>query len=252
MQADAPGRQTAQDAGSGAEAAAQVAAPDPSEVRIWGTKGIHFWALLGAVLVKARPESILELGGGRSTTFLADYAFRARVPCVSIEQSEAWYRKIAADLRFMNVRGQHVHHVPVTRAGDGERWYDLAAVERLVGGRAFDLVFVDGPQGGARRSARGQALVPRAARDARLVVVDDVHRPYNLAFFEDLARRFPPNGRFFLSYGYGSNLLAMATAEWRGVVRSSLRFLDLPVLHGPPARDEREESDDEQEESDDE
>jgi hypothetical protein len=52
-----------------------LSVPDSSDVKIWATKGVHFWTLLGAILLKVRPDSILELGGGRSTTVLADYAF---------------------------------------------------------------------------------------------------------------------------------------------------------------------------------
>lgn len=209
--------------------------PSSSEVKIWATKGVHFWTLLGAILIRTRPDSILELGGGRSTTVLADYAFRSRVRCVSVEQSDLWFRKIVSDLGFMHVRGVHVHHVPVTRLPGEAPWYDFQAMEKLLGGRAFDFVLVDGPQGGARRNPRGQALIAKAARDARILMVDDVHRPYNLACFEDLAARFPPDGRFF--YRYGRNLIAIGAGECREAVRSCFDFLGLPYLAAPAAGD---------------
>jgi hypothetical protein len=97
--------------------------------------------------------------------------------------------------------------------------------------------------GSARRSERGQALLHRAARAARLVIVDDVHRAFNLDFFQAVAARFPADGRYF--FGYGSNLLAMAADEWSGILRSTLQFLDLPVLNEPPARDAQRDAEDE-------
>jgi hypothetical protein len=207
--------------------------PDPGETKIWATKGLAFWALLSAILVKTRPESLLELGSGRSTTFLADYAFRWRKPLVSVEQSEVWWRKAVADLRFMHVRGEHVHHVPVVKPRGEPPWYHLETMRRLLDGRRFDFVFVDGPQGGARRSPSGQAMVLEATEAARLIIVDDVHRPYNLELFEQLAERMPPEGRFF--YRYGDNVLAIAADEHRTVVEACFRFLELDYDTTAPA-----------------
>lgn len=207
--------------------------PDPSAVRIWGTKGISFWALLSAILIKARPTSLLELGSGRSTTFLADYAFRNRAQFVSIEQSEIWHRKAVADLQFMKVKGAHVHHVPISQPDGEPPWYDVDEVNRLVGKHAFDFVLVDGPVGDARRSPSGKALIARAARRARLVMVDDVHRHYNDVAFKSLAKRFPRDGIFY--YRYGGNLIAMAAAEeWREIVRSAFDFLELDYTAAAP------------------
>jgi hypothetical protein len=211
-----------------AEEQQEAPVPDPSEVKVWATKGIHFWTVFGAILVKARPESILELGGGRSTTLLADYAFRTRIRSITIEQSEVWYRKIVSDLQFMSVRGTHVHHVPVTRPDKDWPWYDFEATQRLLGERTFDLVSVDGPVGDARRNRRGQALVAKAARDARLIVVDDLHRPYNLDYFNELTARFPAHGRFFHHYGGGGNVIGIGAGEWAGLVRSCFEFLEIP------------------------
>lgn len=208
--------------------------PDPADMVIWTTQGVRFWTLLGAILVKARPNSILELGSGRSTTFLADYAFRARIRSVSIEQSEIWYRKVTNDLRFMSVSGKYVYHVPVSRDAEGQTWYDIDTMKQLLRGRAFDMVFVDGPEGKARRSVNGQAVVRRAARNARLIIVDDVHRPYNRSFFNKLAARFPEDGRFF--YRYNSNCVGIAAGEWRGLVRSCFDFLGM--AHTPTFPDE--------------
>lgn len=240
----------------GAEVDVGTAAPEMSALRseapdvpIWSTKGVPFWALLSAILVKAQPKSILELGSGRSTTFLADYAFRARIRCLSIEQSEIWHRKVSNDLRFMHVLGDYVHHVPVTRPAGRQAWYDLERMQQLIRRRAYDLVFVDGPQGGARRSRSGQALLKRASRNSRLIIVDDVHRAYNLTFFNELAARFPEDGRFF--YRYNKNCVAIAADEGRNVVRSCFDFLDLPYAqalpeeHGtrPPSLENENESD---------
>lgn len=200
-----------------------------AEVRIWATKGPHFWAFLAGLLVKIRPRSILEIGTGRSTTFLADYAFRSRIRLVAVEGSEVWYRKVTNDLRFMNINHEYVHHVPVVETIPGQPpWYDLHAVQQLIGGIRFDLVFVDGPEGASRRSPSGQECIMAAAESARLIIVDDVQHRHNLLFFNKLAARFPDDGCFF--YSYDRNILAIAASGFQQIVRSCFDFLELPYM----------------------
>lgn len=195
--------------------------------RVWATKGIAFWAVLSAILVKARPESLLELGSGRSTTFLADYAFRFRKRFVSIEQDAAWHAKVAEDLRCMNVKGSYVHHVPLDTR-ETPPWYDREKLAAATGDKAFDLVFVDGPQGAGRRNPEGRKAVRRACRAARLIIVDDVHRPYNLTMFRELAqKRFPTGGVAY--HRYANNVIGLAAAEeWKGLLTGCFDFLDQP------------------------
>ncbi len=206
------------------EPAGPPAGDRPSKV--WATKGIAFWAVLSSILVKAQPDSLLELGSGGSTTFLADYAFRYRKRFASIEQDAAWHAKVVEDLRCMNVKGAYVHHVPLD-AAETPPWYDRARLQAAAGDKPWDLVFVDGPQGAGRRNAEGRKVIRRAARAARLLIVDDVHRPYNLALFEALSRqRFGGDAVF---HRYANNAIAIAaTEEWRGIVTGCFDFLGVP------------------------
>lgn len=205
---------------------------DPENTRIWCTKGVSFWALLSAILIKTRPNSILELGGGRSTTFLADYACRFQKEGMTFEESKVWHRKITDDLKFMDLQGYAVHLAPLTT--EAEPWYDFDVVESLIGRRAFDLVFVDGPARMSHRcNWRGQSIIRTAARDARLIICDDVQEPHDLDFFYELTRRFPANGKFF--YHYGSNVIAIAGAtEWADVIRDCFEFLGMDYTHSMP------------------
>jgi hypothetical protein len=204
------------------------------KVKLWATKGVLFWSALSGILVRTRPNTILEFGGGRSTTFLADYVHSFRKEGMTIEQSPLWHKKIRNDLKFMSVSGHTVHHVPLSAPADGPGWYDFEIVDRLLGDRAFDLVFVDGPVGDTRSNPRGQAIIARAAREARLIIFDDLHRDYNVRFFDELTRRFPDQSKFF--YPYRRNTIAfVAAAEWTGIVRDTLQFLGLPYEHHIPA-----------------
>lgn len=207
---------------------------DPSEFLIWGTKGISFWGALSAILVKAQPESILEIGGGRSTTFLADYAFRFNKECMTIEESKVWQRKIANDLKCMNIRDFQVHHVPLTSEAS-DIWYDFDVITRLIGNRTFDLVFVDGPSHMPwRDNVRGQRIVKAAAAKTRLLIVDDVHDRQILSFFHELVQQIPNGARFYYAYRE-RNVLGIACApEWRELVKDSLEFMNMNFNHEMP------------------
>lgn len=212
--------------------------------QVWATKGAEFWALLAAILQKTKPESILELGGGRSTTFLADYAFRNQRVMVTFEQSEAWWLKVRSDLRYMGIPDKSVYHLPLDPRSQ-PFWYDIRQAKKLLPRAVWDLVFVDGPQRNARRNRTGQRLIAEAATKARLIIVDDVHRDYNHDQFLALAKPIANAELFYYTYKKDQNILAMAAGEWAPIIRECFTFLDIPLLNTLPEiyEDEGDETD---------
>jgi predicted O-methyltransferase YrrM len=160
----------------------------PLGVQAWGTKSFEFWTLLAATLWIVRPRSILELGGGRSTSYLGDYAQKEGAAFVSVEQSRGFARRTRTALRAGLVDPRCVHHVPV-RGG----WYDLERVRRIAP-EPCELLFVDGPVGeqeslgsASRTHDEAVAWLGSIAASARAVVVDDLQRPANLSVADRLA-----------------------------------------------------------------
>ena len=180
-------------------------------VQTWGTKSFEFWTLLAATLWIVRPRTILELGSGRSTSYLGDYAQKEGASFVSIEQNRGFTRRVRIALRAGFVDPACVQHVAVR---DG--WYDLERV-RTLAPRPCELLFVDGPVGeqeslgSARRTdeAAGRWLLELAA-ETRAVVVDDLQRPENVPLADQLvgAANAEP---FYLDYAPqpGSRNVAM-------------------------------------------
>jgi hypothetical protein len=183
-------------------------------VQTWGTKSFEFWALLTAGLWVVRPRSLVELGSGRSTSYLAEYAMKEGVPFVSAEQSRSFARRIRRGLRASFVDDRFVHHVPIGAL----RWYDVEVLDRLVP-FAAECVFVDGPVGAQERLGHAvrdcdvaRAWLKKAAPAPRFLVIDDVHRRENLEMLEWLTRA---NGlqTLFLSYRpgrEGENVVALS------------------------------------------
>ena len=147
---------------------------------VWGTKGFTFWTLLSVLLVHARPKNILELGSGRSTSILADYANAYDAGFTSLETDRAWYNKACLDILYLNIKKQYVHLIGPNKAGT---WYDVEAFRKFVNtGTPFDFIFVDAPNNargrsnGIRNSPEGLREIKDCARDCAVMIVDDIHR----------------------------------------------------------------------------
>jgi len=156
-------------------------------VQTWGTKSFEFWTLLAVTLWVVRPRSILELGSGRSTSYLGDYAQKEGARFVSVEQNRRFAFRMRAALRAGFVDPAAVRHVPV-RGG----WYDLERVTRLAP-RPCELLFVDGPVGeqeslgtATRTDESAVGWLRSVAAEARALVVDDLQRPANVGLAGEL------------------------------------------------------------------
>jgi hypothetical protein len=174
-------------------------------VQTWGTKSFEFWTFLSAALWLVKPRSIVELGSGRSTQYLADYAMKAEVPFVSAEQSRAWVRRIQRALTLGLVSGRFVHHVPI----GSHHWYDVGRLDSLV---CFpcDCLVIDGPVGAqeglgqaTRDGSAAREWLSRAAVRSRLIIVDDAHREENLQLFHLVSERAGGLEMRFLAYQPG-------------------------------------------------
>lgn len=168
----------------------------------WGTKSFECWTVLMAMLALVRPRSIVELGSGRSTSYLAEYAMKEGVRYASIEQNRFDVAKIRRGLRNSFLDHRYVHHVPLARDG----WYDGERLRRVVD-FPCEFLFVDGPVGvdeavgtGRRKVERSLTWLRAAAATSKIVMVDDVHRRSNLALFHTLIADSHERATLYQSY----------------------------------------------------
>src|SRR5262245_60103474 len=92
--------------------------------KVWGTKGFEFWTFLSLLLQSSRCKRLLELGSGRSTVTLAEYAQHTRAQFVSIETSPEWLQKWHLEFRFLRL---HLTRDPVhlVTLNPETGWYEL-------------------------------------------------------------------------------------------------------------------------------
>jgi hypothetical protein len=192
-------------------------------VQTWGTKSFEFWTLLSAALWLVRPRSIVELGSGRSTQYLADYAMKESISFVSVEQSSRWARRVRRGLTAALVAGDFVHHVPVAPNG----WYDRDRLDGLVRS-PFEALFVDGPVGvqeglgsATRDNAVAREWFARMTPAIRLLIIDDTHRQENQLLLDAIRRNAGGLIAFSLSYqpGRGANNMVVVAVRQQYAAR---------------------------------
>jgi predicted O-methyltransferase YrrM len=139
--------------------------------RVWPTKSFEFWTFLLALLQRVRPETLIEIGSGRSTIHLSDYASKHEKPFLSLEESPRWADLNNAIARFGAIPERYVKYVPLEDDG----FFERQTLETLLP-KSPDFAYLDGPIG-PRNSKRQIALYRALAQTARLVVLDDVQFP---------------------------------------------------------------------------
>jgi hypothetical protein len=183
----------------------------------WGTKSFEFWTLLLVILAVVRPKSIVELGSGRSTSYLAEYAMKEAVPYASIEQNRVYATKIKRGLKNSFLDPRYLHHIPIGQDG----WYEMEKLDRIVNAPC-EFLFVDGPVGvqeaiggGVRRCERSDKWLTAAAATSKVVIVDDVHRKSNLELYYKLMSASERLSPMYLSYSVQKipNVVAIAVAS---------------------------------------
>jgi hypothetical protein len=179
----------------------------------WGTKSFECWTFLLALLALVRPRAIVELGSGRSTSYLTEYAIEER-RAIRLHRAEPLLRR-QDPARPAQQLPERALRAP--RAARRRRLlrHGAATPRRRI---PCDFLFVDGPVGFDEALGRGRRHVERsvgwlraAAATSRIVMVDDVHRRGNLALFEQLAQG-PGRSALYLSYHVQPvpNVLAVA------------------------------------------
>jgi hypothetical protein len=180
----------------------------------WRTKSFEFWTFLTVLLVIVRPRSIVELGSGRSTSYLTEYALKEGILYASIEQNRFYAAKIKRGLRNSFLSDRYLHHVPI--AADG--WYQMDALNRVTN-FPCEFLFVDGPVGiqdprtaGRRNCERSLPWLKTAAATSKVVMADDVHYRSNFDMFHELMGESQRLSTLYLSYHVQPNPNVIAVA----------------------------------------
>ncbi len=137
---------------------------------------------LAQEIIYRRPRNVLEFGSGCSTVFIGRCLEKLGPKdrqLVSMEHDAYWYADSARKLECAELKvSAQVHHAPLIENSTGETWYDMSVLPADVG--PFDLVLVDGPEGGDRDPfARQPALdaIQQWLAPGATILLDDGGRP---------------------------------------------------------------------------
>lgn len=173
-------------------------------VYTWVTKSYEVWLILQNLLYLIQPEKLIELGSGRSTNYLAEYALKFNKKVLSIEQNYHYCKRINNYLKLSFLPSKVVKYIPIQ--GD---WYNEKKVKRYLDTmRNFDFLFIDGPskyKSESRGSKKFYEIFAPALENIKLIVVDDTHRKESDDQAKFLAKKFNLT-RFDISYN-NTNIL---------------------------------------------
>ncbi len=194
---------------------------------LWGTKSHAFWVLLSVILHKLGPRRLLELGSGRSTIYLSEYAGKTGADLISIDQDRRWVALNDLICRCGMLSGQFVHHVDLQ--GDG--FYSVRSLRQMV--REPDFVFVDGPVRRGSTESQMQWLC-EIVKTANTIVIDDVHRRHIYLQIDSIANASNCSNRLFHSYLVSSNfencLCILSDDRAFEVIRDAVGYLGVPTM----------------------
>ena len=178
--------------------------------RIWGTKGFEFWTFLSLLLIAANCSRILELGSGRSTITLAEYAKFRKARFTSIETNREWFNKARLELRCLDLSDEPVH---LSDRDHESGWYQLQQFRAVTRHEdAFDFIFIDGPNeaegnsSGIRDNSIGLSEIRACSPNADVVLIDDVHRRHIFGSIDEMLYDPKQYDKWFYDYQLSKTL----------------------------------------------
>lgn len=197
-------------------------------ITLWATKSYDFWVLLPLVLHKLRPRNLLELGSGRSTIYLSEYAGKTGAHLVSVDQNPGWVALNTLICRFGGHDEGFLHRVDLQDDG----FYSVDQLRQLID--RPDFVFIDGPT--RRGSTPSQmAWLTAVVQQARVIVLDDVHRRHIYRQIAPIAAASDCRNMLFQEYllhdrkTYHNCLCILADDATFPLIEDAVRYLDIAV-----------------------
>ncbi len=155
----------------------------------WPTKSYEAWITLQNLLYLIKPRTMVELGAGRSSHYLSEYAFKNDAAYVSFEQHLFYYWKLRRGLKAAFLPNHHIKYAPLK-----QDWYSPRRVRQYLRNfESIEFLFYDGPatpSGGSRNSAAFEEIIFPLLNQVKMVLVDDVHRELENRIAGKLCRRF--------------------------------------------------------------
>ncbi len=153
-------------------------------MQLWPTKNNTVFLSILCALKVLDPKYILEIGAGKSTRYLAEFAKERGAVMKSIEENSEWVSRVQNDLMLAQLDASLILNVPIEND-----WYAINQFQKILESEAkWDLIFIDGPASsgfGKRSSSTADELYKTLATTCPTFIIDDVHRRHN---FDQLIR----------------------------------------------------------------
>lgn len=205
-----------------------------NELKVWGTKGFEFWTFLSLFLLEAKPQSILELGSGRSTITLGEYAKYSRAHLDSLETNKSWFEKSKVELHAARVPDGAISLIQIDKVTG---WYEIGAFQSTISqGPPYDFALIDGPNKnngkslGIRDAPIALDTLRKCLVGTTTVIVDDVHRRHVLNSVDLMMNPASDYEKYFYDYrvhDFFLNTLCICVKKDSGAHSAVPRLADL-------------------------
>ena len=173
-----------------------------SAVKTWPTKSYEVWVFIQFLLLKERPNKLVEFGSGRSTHYLAEYNQKYNKQFFSIEQNPFFIFRNWLGLNLSYVNQVKFLNIPIK--GD---WFDIKKLKKNSYIKNADLLLLDAPSGsinivskGSRNSRSGLAFLLEFYPNCKNIIIDDLQSEELIGFCKEFLNTRRDLHYFLVSY----------------------------------------------------
>ena len=173
-----------------------------SSVKTWPTKSYEVWLLIQFLLLKEKPNKVVEFGSGRSTHYFAEYNQKFNKEFFSIEQNPIYILRNWLGLKLSYI--DQVKFLYVSIKGD---WFDIKKLKKNKHIKNADLLFLDAPGGtinmlnkGSRKSKLGLTFLLDFFPNCKNIIIDDLQSKELISFCKEFLKARKELHYFLISY----------------------------------------------------
>lgn len=164
--------------------------------------GYNYLYVMTRVLDNMKPDAVLDIGLGISSTLISSY-FSANIKGTHtiIEQDKDWVEFYLKSNKLSSSSEISILQC-VEKEYKNNKYYAYSGLKEIIDGRKYSVISVDAPWGSKHNSRRDIVeFLPDLLEEEFVIIMDDTNRPGELETVEEIKTVLKDN---FIDYSVGS------------------------------------------------